>query len=174
MAIKLQIAYQKRLGLPGYSSHCFGVTVETEVSDLGDIERTNSQLYELLQRSVDQELQRSPGYVPEVEAANTPANGNGSVGSGNQESHESNGTDSWSCSPKQREFIADIVRENKLAWRDIETLAKERFNRPLKTLNKMEASGLIDELLARYGNANGGGRNGNGYSRNRRVNGART
>ena len=34
MAIKLVANYSKRLGLPGYSSHQFSVSVETELRDL--------------------------------------------------------------------------------------------------------------------------------------------
>lgn len=33
MAIKLIANYSKRLGLPGYSSHQFEVSIETEISN---------------------------------------------------------------------------------------------------------------------------------------------
>ena len=37
MAIKLIANYSKRLGLPGYSSHQYSVSVETEVNTTDDI-----------------------------------------------------------------------------------------------------------------------------------------
>ena len=53
MAIKLIANYAKRLGLPGYSSHQFSVSVETEVQDVSNIAAESSKLYETLQKSVD-------------------------------------------------------------------------------------------------------------------------
>ena len=38
MAIKVISNYAKRLGLPGYSSHQFSVSVETELSDLEQVD----------------------------------------------------------------------------------------------------------------------------------------
>ena len=38
MAIKLISNYAKRLGLPGYSSHQFSVSIETELTDLGQVQ----------------------------------------------------------------------------------------------------------------------------------------
>ena len=38
MAITLVANYQKRLGLPAYSSHSFQVSVESEITDLGNIQ----------------------------------------------------------------------------------------------------------------------------------------
>jgi hypothetical protein len=46
MAIKLIANYSKRLGLPGYSSHQFSVSVETELSAASDI-ATRLAWYEL-------------------------------------------------------------------------------------------------------------------------------
>jgi len=37
MSLKLIANYSKRLGLPGYSSHQFAVTVETEISNINDV-----------------------------------------------------------------------------------------------------------------------------------------
>ena len=40
----------------------------------------------------------------------------------------------------------------------IEKLAQERFSKSVKKLNKLEASGLIEELLEKYGDGKGNGR----------------
>ena len=159
MAIKLVANYAKRLGLPGYSSHQFSVSVETELHDVTDIAGESARLYQSLQRSVDQQIQQT-GFVPPdgygMEGKPAPTS-NGGNGNGHGED--------WQCSAKQRELIQKIVRENNLDKNEIETLAQELFGHGVKSLNRLAASGLIDELLERYG---GQRRNGNrgGYRRN--------
>lgn len=64
MALKLIANYSKRLGLPGYSSHQFSVCVETEISNIDDVAGESSRLYDTLQRSVDEEIQRT-GFIPD-------------------------------------------------------------------------------------------------------------
>jgi len=71
-------------------------------------------------------------------------NGNGN---GNGNGHD----DVWKCTDKQRELILKIVAEHHLDKNAIEALAMDRFNTPVKTLNKLQASGLIDELLQKHG-----------------------
>ena len=56
MAIKLIGNYAKRLGLPGYSSHQFSVSVEIELSDAGNLQGEAARLYGLLQDAVDREI----------------------------------------------------------------------------------------------------------------------
>jgi hypothetical protein len=52
------------------------------------------------------------------------------------------------------------VDEHKLDRNDVDQLARDRFGRGVTQLNKLEASGLIEELFQRAGNARpGGGRN---------------
>ena len=63
MAVKLVANYSKRLGLPGYSSHQFSVSVETELVTTDDVAGESQRLYELLQTSVDEQIQ-STGFVP--------------------------------------------------------------------------------------------------------------
>jgi hypothetical protein len=48
-------------------------------------------------------------------------------------------------------LILKIVDEHQLDKSDIEALATERFGKGVRLLNKVEASGLIDELLDTYG-----------------------
>ncbi len=38
MAITLEANYSKKLGLPGYSSHQYSVTVRTELADLNQVD----------------------------------------------------------------------------------------------------------------------------------------
>jgi hypothetical protein len=63
MAIKLSANYSKKLGLPEYSSHSFSASVEVELTDITQVESECQKLYELLQHSVDQEIQQV-GFVP--------------------------------------------------------------------------------------------------------------
>ena len=51
-----------------------------------------------------------------------------------------------------------IVSENNLAKNEVEALANERFGKGVKALNKLEASGLIEELLEKTGQNRGNGR----------------
>lgn len=150
MAIILEANYSKKIGLPSYSSHQYAVTLRVELPDVGQVEKESARLYELLQQCVDREIQ-NVGYLP-----NENGNGNGNGGNGNG---------SWNCSEKQKELILKIVQDNNLDKNVIEALAKERFNVPVKTLNKLQASGFIEELLERYGEKRdgNGSRRGNGY-----------
>lgn len=64
MAILLEIHYDKRLGLPGYSSHDLGVTHKTEVTDLDQIRQESERAYQILQKSVDSQIIHR-GYAPD-------------------------------------------------------------------------------------------------------------
>src|SRR3954465_14274620 len=63
MAVKLIATYAKKLGLPGYSSHQFSISVETELTNVEDIAGTSERLYKQLQTAVDEQMQNY-GYVP--------------------------------------------------------------------------------------------------------------
>ncbi len=86
---------------------------------------------------------------------------------------ESNGHDQngWQCSDKQRELIERIVREHNLDKAEVEALAVELHGHGVKSLNRLAASGFIDELLERHGGRKRNGQrgrqpaNGNGSSR---------
>jgi hypothetical protein len=158
MAIVFEANYSKKLGLPGYSSHQYSVTVRAELNDLSQVESESKRLYGLLQGSVDREIQQT-GFLPENNGTgHRPAtNGNGN---GNGNGH-SNGSDDeeWKCSPKQRNLILKIVSENRLDKNQVEALAQDRFGKAVRKLNKLEASGLIEELFAQTGNNGNGGHN---------------
>ena len=143
MAIKLIANYSKRLGLPGYSSHQFSVSVETELAAGGDVTAEAERLYQVLQSSVDEQIQTT-GFVPPA-GYGCSGDGEGAASSGWR------GAPTWKCSVKQRDLILGLVEEHQLDKKAVDDLAQRRFSKGVRQLNKMEASGLIDELLETYG-----------------------
>ena len=178
MAIQLEANYSKKLGLPGYSSHQYSVTIRLELGDIKQVEAESTRLYALLQDCVDRDLQQT-GFLP------TNSNGNGTQHkstNGQTNGHSPNGNghsngngraavppEVWSCSDKQRSLIVKIVDDHHLDKHHIETLSQERFGKGVRQLNKMEASGLIEELLETHG-----GNQGNGRSQGNRLPKGRT
>src|SRR5258708_28063 len=160
MAIVIEANYSKKVGLPGYSSHQYMITLRTELADLSQVEAESARLHTLLQSSVDKEIQKV-GYLPQKgNAQNRPANGNGN-GNGNRNGHpappQNGNREVWNCSPKQQSYIIDLVGQNRLDKNAVEHLAQDRFGKSVRTLNKLEASGLIEELkeqVARNGGLN--------------------
>jgi hypothetical protein len=155
MAIVIEANYTKKLGLPGYSSHQYSVTLRTELADLSQVEAESARLHTLLQTSVDREIQKV-GFLPDK------GNGNGRSVPGNGSARHNgppngNGNrDAWNCSPKQKQYIIDLVDQNRLDKTAVEQLAQDRFGKSVRALNKLEASGLIEELkeqVARNGQA---------------------
>lgn len=140
MALVLEANYSKKLGLPGYSSHQYSVTVRTELADLSHVEAESSRLYRLLQNNVDRELQQT-GFLPTLPHPNSSPNGH---------SNGSSTAETWKCTPKQKELILQIVEENDLPKDEVEELAQKLFRARVKTLNKLQASGFITELTAQY------------------------
>src|SRR5206468_2622283 len=57
----------------------------------------------------------------------------------------------WRCSEKQRDFIEKIVRENRLDKQKVEAVAIDLFGVGVRQFDRLQASGLIDELLDRHG-----------------------
>jgi hypothetical protein len=81
MAIKLIANYSKRLGLPGYSSHQFSVSVESELLTTDDVPQEAARIYQLLQTNVDEQIQATgfvppPDYGMEDSPASAPASPN--------------------------------------------------------------------------------------------------
>ena len=138
--ITLEANYSKKIGLPGYSSHQFSVSLKTELADVSQAEQESAKLYDVLQNSVDSNI-RQVGFLP----SEAKPNGNGH--------HPQPETDKWACSDKQRDLILKITAENKLDKAKVETLAQDRFGKGVRQLNKLEASGLIEELLEQNGHA---------------------
>ena len=150
MAIVMEANYSKKLGLPGYSSHQYSVSLKVEIADLTKVEAASQEVHAILQSSVDREIQKV-GFLPET-------NGNGNGHGNGQPRPNSNGngngnhrSETWNCSDKQRKLIEDIVNEKRLDKNGVEQLALDRFGKGVKALNKLEASGLIEELFERHG-----------------------
>jgi len=147
--ITLECNYSKKLGLPGYSSHQFSITLRTEIADLTQVQAESARLYKLLQEGVDTSIKET-GYLPTTNSNG----GNGQRGSNNnQPQAQDNGA--WNCSTKQKDLIQKIVTEHNLEKAKIEALAQDRFGKGVKALNKLEASGLIEELLEQTGQNKG-------------------
>jgi hypothetical protein len=150
MAIKLIANYSKRLGLPGYSSHQFSIEIETELVTTDDVAAESARIYELLQAQVDEQI-RNPGYVPPTgygcEESPPPPSANGHTNGASRPPAST----AWKCTAKQRELIENLVAEHHLEKTAVENLAVERFGKGVRQLNKVEASGLIDELLDTHG-----------------------
>jgi hypothetical protein len=174
MAIKLTACYRKTCGLPGYSSHAYSVEIETELLHTDDVAAESARIYKLLQTNVDEQIQRT-GFTPPTgygmeEPPASPANNGHSYGASRPAA-----STTWKCTTKQRELIENLVAEHHLEKTSVENLAVERFGKCVRQLNKVEASGLINELIETLGGqqrpANNGRRsayagvNGNGGRR---------
>ena len=147
MSLTLEANYSKKIGLPGYSSHQYSLTIKTEVNNTNQVEAESARLHQTLQTAVDRELQKV-GFLPSGTNGNrghTQPNGNGNQPNGNGRS------ETWACSEKQRDLIIKITDEHKLEKSKVEQLAQDRFGKTVKALNKLEASGLIEELLEQTG-----------------------
>ena len=161
MPVIIEANYSKKIGLPGYSSHQYMLTLRAELTDLTQVGAESQRLHALLQTSVDRELQQ-PGWLPAGHGQG-PTNGNGNGHSNGNGHHPQNGNgnghnDRWTCSPKQQALILRIVDEHHLDKQDIEQLAQARFDKGVKQLNTLEASGLIEELFVKYPRQHNGDR----------------
>ena len=125
----IEANYSKKLGLPGYSSHQYSITLRAEVSDVSQVSAKSQELHSLMQSCVDREIQTT-GFLP-------GENGNGRHNNGNGHKPE---TDKWACSDKQKDLILKITEENKLDKAKVEQLAQDRFGKGVHQLNKLEAS----------------------------------
>jgi len=163
MALVIEANYSKKVGLPGYSSHQFSLTLKAEITDINQVPAESARLYRLLQDGVDTSI-KEVGYLPEAKPTNgngnghsQPRNGNGQPTNGNHEQ--------WNCTPKQQDLIIKIVDDNRLDKAEVEKLAMDRFGKGVKQLNKLEASGFIEELFEKYPGRRNGNGHGNGYQR---------
>ena len=141
MAILLEFKYAKRLGLPGYSSHDFGVSMRTEVNNVEEIQEESEKAYRLLQQSVDAQLS-NPGFIPSENDKETESKGT-----------QINGTDpeKWNCTERQRGLILKILSQNDLPESAIEEVAQDLHGRPMSELGKLQVSSVISEVLDRWG-----------------------
>jgi hypothetical protein len=147
--IKLIANYSKRLGLPGYSSHQFSVSCETEITNVDDVRQESERLYATLQESVDEQIQTT-GFVPDADYGN---NDSGSIKPINRikaNGIKTNGNgDGWHCSDKQRELLLKLISTHNLE--DVaEDMSQDMFRCSPKDLNKLQASGLIQRILEEF------------------------
>lgn len=173
MAIKLISNYAKRLGLPGYSSHQFSVSVETELTDIGGAGDEISRLYKALQRAVDREIQET-GFVPDGDyglstvplsnrVTSVMPNGSGNHHENGAHGHRNGASpviESWQCSEKQQKLIQNLAKQHKLSDHDLDERAQQLFSLPVRQLNTLSASGLITSLMDDFGGKKNGRSNG--------------
>ncbi len=161
MAVIIESAYGKTIGLPGYSSHKFCLSLKTEVADLSQVAAEAERVYRILQSAVDTQMVQ-PGWVPNGHGDNhiktsvsaTPSHAPASNERGTSTGNGANmGSPPlpWCCSPKQRLLIEELAQRNHVEISQFAALAQTRFGKELAQLNRLEASGLIDELLDTYG-----------------------
>lgn len=171
--VHLELAYAKKCGLPNYSSHQCSVSLKTELASIDQLDAQCRDLYQRLQATVDRELQ-TPGWLPGEESGAPACNGANGIhqnpGSEERVVAHQNGVP-WQCSEKQRALIERIIDENNVDWGELHVLATKRFSKPVIALNKLEASGIIDEILERYGRNGSSNGNGRGSFRSRARNG---
>ena len=140
MAILLEFNYGKKLGLPGYSSHNFGVSMKAEVNEPEAIPEEAERVYSILQESVDTQIV-NPGFVP---------SGNGKAMQAQANGNET-GPNSWNCSIRQRSLIVSVLERNGLELDAVDDLAEELHGKPMADLQRLEVSGVITEVLNRWG-----------------------
>lgn len=160
MAIKLIANYSKRLGLPGYSSHQFEVSIETEITHTSELAAETKRLYGSLQAVVDAQIQQV-GFVPDASYGSGGLSGaplpairqvprlNVPPSSNPPTSHP--GEPAWNCSEKQRQVILSLARKNGINDSALHDLAVLCFGKGVSQLNKLEASTLIKELMETSG-----------------------
>ena len=139
------------MGVPGYSSHDFGVSMKTEVTDVNEIGEESERVYRILQQSVDSKIVHK-GYVSEQV--------NDSTGSDHDNSKEPNvDPDKWNCTQRQKGLLLTILDRNGLEPIVVEDLSREIHGRSMADLGKMQVSAVIGEAIGRWGrnsqNANG-------------------
>src|SRR5438094_8536211 len=91
-------------------------------------------------------------------------NGKQSNGNGKGRPRQNEGA---GISDKQFDLINKIVKENNANKTEVENMAVEMFGGGVRTLNRMQASNLIDELFEKYGRKGNGNRG--RYQRRERV-----
>jgi hypothetical protein len=161
MALKLVANYSKRLGLPGYSSHQFSVSCETEITNVEDVAAESARLYETLQLSVDEQI-RQVGFVPDSDYGSNdsssikPINRIASIGSNANENGQ------WRCSDKQRELLLKLIADHNIEAA-VQEMSLQMFGKHPKECNRLECSGLISRILEENtGKKSTKGKNGNG------------
>lgn len=145
MAIFPEATYSKKLGLPNYSSHSYVVSIRTELQDIAQVPEESTNLYKMLQDAVDKDIQ-AVGFMPEVGYGMKPDQNGGSQ----QNRNSGHQQEPAGISEKQLDLINRIVSENNISKSLVEEISVGMFQNGVRSLNRMQASGLIDELFERY------------------------
>src|SRR3954465_13598556 len=96
MPVILEANYSKKVGLPGYSSHQYSITLRTEISDLTQVSNESQRQYGLLQGCVDRDIQHT-GFLPQQ-------------GEPRQNGHAAKrGSSEWGCFITQHALILRII-----------------------------------------------------------------
>ena len=155
MAVILNMTYQKKLGLPNYSSHACSVSLTVEIPDASAAAQESTKLYALLQTAVDNEI-RQVGFMPDAttygmnNGNSAPANGHAASNGNGHHAPTRNG-DPWNCTEGQKGFILRIINENNLNKQDVEDMAQGLFGLGVRELDKLQASQLIEDLQEKAG-----------------------
>ena len=148
MTILFQFDYNKRLGLPAFSSHSFGITMKAEVTDLEKIGEEAERAYGLLQSAVDSQIVHQ-GYVSNEDKGENGTDQvqktQGKVNGGSTD------PDKWNCTVRQRGHIVSVIERNGLAFRVVDDLSQELHGRPMSDLGKAQVSEVIGQVLDRWG-----------------------
>jgi hypothetical protein len=137
MPVIITACVSKKVGQANYGSAGFQLTVQSEVTNLDQVREESSKLYALLSRSVNEELGAEEKEEKRAEWPRLQRN---------------TAAQEWKASEKQRDLILKVITENGVDRSDVETLAFEMFGTStLPELNRLQASGLIDQLLSRHG-----------------------
>lgn len=140
MAVILQMTYMKKLGLPNFSSHSCSVSLTVEIPDVSAAAQESTKLYQLLQASVDAQIQEV-GFMPDATTYGM-INGNSQSGpqsNGNGHSPRPNGypaqrtvqrngnMETWNCTDGQKGLILRLINENRLDKNEVESMAQQLY-----------------------------------------------
>jgi hypothetical protein len=140
MAIQIVASVGKKVGQPNYGSKSFNLSCTKEITDLGTLEAESIKLHRLLEQIVEAQIDKDER--DEITEHVAPVN---RIHSNGTESNNHN-DDQWNCSPKQASLITTLLKDHGLE-NEAEQLSQQLWKLPVRSLNKMQASGLIENLL---------------------------
>jgi hypothetical protein len=159
MPLKLNVGISKKVGLPDYGSLGTTCNVEVEVDgrlifdDLDAFHQKVRQAYVACAQAVNDELARQQPSASQIESqtnvASRTEDGPGTPnGTTNGNGHR-NGTNAGGASQKQLNYANQLAGHVQgLGVRRLEALANKMFGKPIAGLSSLDASGLIDTLIA--------------------------